>query len=186
MFISGWRQWMKRLATSTRRGRRPQRKFQPRIEMMEKREVPTITPTNQAISFIEGISNPVVVASFQDTTPSLASQYTADINWGDGSPHTAGTVSFDNGTSVFTVTASHAYAEETPLLMPNAVTVQIQETANDMDSATANSTALPETRSATAVSDDIPRRFFSPSSNIGHPTPSVISPRPCRGCGSWP
>ena len=53
--------------------------------------------------------NNVTVATFTDTdTGALASDFTAIVDWGDGSS-TAGTIAGSNG--VFTVTGSHTYAQ---------------------------------------------------------------------------
>jgi FG-GAP-like repeat len=57
------------------------------------------------------VVNPVVVATFADTSGSLpSSDYTANIDWGDETT-TTGTVSGANG-GPFTVTGSHTYADE--------------------------------------------------------------------------
>jgi hypothetical protein len=85
--------------------------------------------SNQAVSFIEGIANPVVVATFTDSTPSPTSDYSAAVDWGDGSPVTTGIGSVLNGT--YFATASHAYTEESTLAIPITVavlTVAIVET----------------------------------------------------------
>ena len=37
--------------------------------------------------------------------------YSASINWGDGNT-SAGTITFDSGTGIFTVSGSNTYAEE--------------------------------------------------------------------------
>jgi hypothetical protein len=53
--------------------------------------------------------NGVTVATFGDNSGDTASQFTAAINWGDGTT-TAGTVAGSSGS--FTVTGSHTYADE--------------------------------------------------------------------------
>jgi hypothetical protein len=53
--------------------------------------------------------NGVTVATFGDNSGDTASQFTAAINWGDGTT-TAGTVS--GGSGSFTVTGTHTYADE--------------------------------------------------------------------------
>jgi len=52
------------------------------------------------------------IATFTDPGgPEPTTDYTATINWGDGSS-SAGAISFDTASGVFTVAASHLYAEE--------------------------------------------------------------------------
>ena len=61
------------------------------------------------------------VATFSDADPAgTASDYTATINWGDGTPTSAGVIS---GTGPFTVTGSHTY----PSAGPKTVTVTIND-----------------------------------------------------------
>lgn len=70
---------------------------------------PTATPVS--ITATEGITFNGTVATFTDTTPNVTSgSYTATIIWGDGQS-SGGTVSGTQATG-FTVTGSHAYAEE--------------------------------------------------------------------------
>jgi hypothetical protein len=50
-------------------------------------------------------------ANFTDNSgPLAAANYTATINWGDGTPATSGTITFANG--IFAVQGSHTYAQE--------------------------------------------------------------------------
>lgn len=75
---------------------------------------PTITFTGpSSISSTEGATFTGTVTTFTDTnTASTASEYSAEINWGDGSM-SAGTVSSTNATGgPYTVSGSHTYAEE--------------------------------------------------------------------------
>jgi hypothetical protein len=77
------------------------------------------------------------VATFTDPNPSAqASEYSASVNWGDGTPATAGTVSGPTG-GPFTVSGSHTYGDEGSY----PVTVTITDTDNPANSATANDTA---------------------------------------------
>jgi photosystem II stability/assembly factor-like uncharacterized protein len=56
---------------------------------------------------------PVEVATFTDPTPGphLAASYAATIDWGDGTPDTAGIV-IEDASGVFHVSGSHTYGEE--------------------------------------------------------------------------
>jgi hypothetical protein len=61
------------------------------------------------------------VATFTDPAGGPPSNYVASINWGDGSPITAGTITLSGGT--FTVSGSHTYSEEgAPILQVTAGT----------------------------------------------------------------
>jgi hypothetical protein len=74
-------------------------------------ELNVVTANASSISAVEGIAFSGTVATFfsSDTT-TLATQYAATINWGDGTPTTTGTVSGASGS--FKVTGTHTYAEE--------------------------------------------------------------------------
>ncbi len=85
---------------------------------------PAVTPTGGfSFSAVEGaLSASQTVATFtdpggaepnaSDPDPDLTHHYTATIDWGDGTPTSAGTITFDSGTGVFTVSAAHLYGEE--------------------------------------------------------------------------
>ncbi len=71
-------------------------------------------------SAVEGTPSPVQpVATFTDPGGAEGpANYTATINWGDGTAATAGTVTASGGT--FTVSGSHQYAEESSGEHPNS------------------------------------------------------------------
>jgi hypothetical protein len=99
---------------------------------------PVVDAQGLTLNAIEGVNTGVVdVATFTD--PGGAGplgDYSADINWGDGSPSSAGTITFDAGTSVFTIHGSHTYAEDGTQL----ITVTVHRVA--APDATVNSTAI--------------------------------------------
>src|SRR5438105_5022445 len=77
--------------------RRKPSRFRPTAERLEDRCVPTITAS--PVSGIEGTEGtPLVnvqVATFIETdTAEVASDFTASVDWGDGTPPTPGTVTF--------------------------------------------------------------------------------------------
>jgi hypothetical protein len=79
--------------------------------------VPKIGPINNA-----------VVAHFTDSGgPEVVGNYTASIDWGDGTAASQGTVTLDNGT--FTVTGSHTFT--LPGRFPMSVTVKDEGGATD-------------------------------------------------------
>jgi len=111
----------------------------------------TITPvTTPTISATEGTAfSSTAVATFSDTDhTAVASDFTAAINWGDGSSATAGTVTGSAGT--FTVGGSHLYSDE---LATGTATVTLTETTPNTATGVATGTAsAAEADTLTAVS----------------------------------
>jgi uncharacterized protein (TIGR03118 family) len=74
---------------------------------------PIVTTTGDLST--EGKALPYLVASFIDSDPNARSgNFTAVIDWGDGSPTTPGSIAshgFVNGQPLFDVTANHTYLE---------------------------------------------------------------------------
>jgi hypothetical protein len=111
----------------------------PQLERLEDRWIPTITATGTQLIAAEQLTQNFQVATFTDTDPSPVTDYSATIDWGDGTT-TAGTVS-QSGNS-FKVNGTHTYAEEVAASTPEQLTVTIQENNGaDQDTATAQSTA---------------------------------------------
>ena len=101
---------------------------------MEDRWVPTINATfAPQANFTEGNAGPgAVLATFIDTTPHAANQYNAVVtNWGDS---TSSTVIVTLSGSTYTLTGSHAYADE---LTAGTISLSITDT---VDSDTASGT----------------------------------------------
>src|SRR5205823_5369346 len=73
---------------------------------------PVVATGGVSINAIEGTSTGnQVLATFTDPgTPGPTSEYTASIDWGDGSTTTAGTITLNTG--VFSVSGAHAYAKK--------------------------------------------------------------------------
>ena len=105
------------------------------LERLEDRTVPSITVTGQNLTPSESVPEPLMAATFTDTTPSPVANYNATIDWGDGTL-TAGTVTGTAG-GPFTVTGTHTYAEDGS----DTITVTVTETADDMDTASGTGTA---------------------------------------------
>ena len=92
-----------------------------------------ITASGTSVAATEGQSFTGNVATFTDPdTNATASEYSATINWGDGTTST-GTISGTGGN--FTVSGSHTYAEEGS----QTATVTITDTDNTSNQATASS-----------------------------------------------
>jgi PKD repeat protein len=140
MFLFSWRSWLKRTFSTARRKprARPRPTYRPRVEDLEVRWVPSINLTTSPISATEGASATVMVATFTDTTPSLATDYTGTVDWGDGTT-TAAMISALGGN--FTVTGTHTFAEETLAGAPLTATVTINENVGDLDTASGTTTA---------------------------------------------
>ncbi|MGZ6637137.1 MAG: hypothetical protein ACXVII_30020 [Solirubrobacteraceae bacterium] len=99
-------------------------------------EAPIIA-TGTTFSATEGASFSGTVATFTDPDPaSTAGEYSASINWGDGSPTSSGTITSSGGGN-FTVGGTHTYAEEGTY----TVTVTITDVDNASNTATTTSTA---------------------------------------------
>jgi len=98
---------------------------------------PPITAKGSPVTAVEAAAfNAQKVASFADPTSySTAGEYSASINWGDGSS-SAGTI-VKTADGEFDVLGSHTYAEEGT----SPVTVTITDTDNPDNSATATTTA---------------------------------------------
>ena len=121
----------------------------------------TVTPT-------EGASFTGTVASFKDPdTSDGASDYTATINWGDGTPTTNGTT-VDDGGGAFHVTGTHTYAEEGS----NPVTVTVQ----DKDTTNVTSTARSSANVADAALHATPRQ--NSATTDSPPVPLLLWPNP--------
>ena len=63
---------------------------------------------NQAVATFTDPGGPEPNAS-DPVPPTIAGHYAATINWGDGTPSTPGTITFDAITGVFTVSGDHTY-----------------------------------------------------------------------------
>jgi len=119
-----------------------------------------ITASGTTVSATEGASFSGEVATFTDPdAAATASEYSATIDWGDGSATTAGTIGGSAGS--FSVSGTHTYAEEGPY----SVTVTITDVDNAGNTATANSTATVADAALHAGTFTVP-----PSTSLGNPT----------------
>ncbi len=81
------------------------------------------------------------VASFRDLNPGAPlSDFTVGVDWGDGTPPTAGVVSGPGPDGMFTVTASHVYEEEGTF----QITVRIRDIGGQTAAATSIATVAEE------------------------------------------
>ena len=97
---------------------------------------PLVTAAGKTVGATEGEKFCAIVATFKDPdTSASASEYTARLDWGDGSSTTAGTISVKGGS--FRVRGCHTYAEEGSYKIKATIT----DTDNTSNTATANSTA---------------------------------------------
>jgi hypothetical protein len=94
-----------------------------------------LTGTAAAVSSVEGMPFSGAVATFTDVNPSsTVSDFTATIDWGDGSGATLGIVTLAAG--VFSVSALHVYAEEGSY----AITVTIMDVGGASTTVTSTAT----------------------------------------------
>jgi hypothetical protein len=101
-----------------------------------------LTPSGTTITPIEGNSFTVVVGSFTDANiAALPSDFTATIDWGDGSGVSAASAIISTGGGGFDVSGSHTYADEGSFSITVTVTdvggssTTINSTANVADAA---------------------------------------------------
>src|SRR5207245_579927 len=82
----------------------------------------------------------VVVATFTSPTPAQASNFSASIDWGDGTT-SPGTITGPDQNGEFTVLGSHTYAEEGEVEVDAVDAFPVTVTITDGTSATVTSTA---------------------------------------------
>lgn len=112
--------------------------------------VPILSGSAVSFSAQEGTSVSPTVATFTDNTSDQPVDFTASIDWGDGT-HTTGSVNangFDSGN--FTVTGTHTYAEAGSY--PTSVTINDADGETTTVSGSATVTDAPLTGSAINVS----------------------------------
>ena len=128
----------KLLRRPLRPGFRPTSARRPLLEALESRCLLAVTVTGKVISLTEGVGAAATVASFTSNDPpiQLATNYSASIDWGDGTT-TAGNISA-NGAGGFDVTGTHTYGIGLPT--PFVGSVIVQDTV-DSTSGSANFTA---------------------------------------------
>ncbi|HEY8752080.1 MAG TPA: hypothetical protein VIM40_00315 [Arthrobacter sp.] len=96
----------------------------------------------KTISTTEGAAFTGTVAGFTDANPTATIEdFTASINWGDGSPATTGTVTGPTG-GPFTINGSHTYTDEGSYSIKTAVTDKGGSTATPEGNATVADAAL--------------------------------------------
>src|SRR3954469_6775409 len=110
MLLSWLRNWSRRPQASPRPRRT--RRYLPALEGLESRWTPSVTPTRLTFLMTEGTATTPIVASFtsNDPTPQNAANYSASINWGDGTT-VSGSVTA-NLSGGFNVSGTHTYTEE--------------------------------------------------------------------------
>ena len=123
-----------------------------------------ITAAGSPVAATEGALFTGTVATINDPTPtSTAAEYTASIDWGDGSPVAAGTVLGSGGS--FTVYGTHTYAEEGSY----TVTTTVSDVDTPTNGATATSTATvadAALRSACAAAGTSGTTFAGPTASL--------------------
>jgi len=121
----------------------------------ERADATTITAFPVDFAVAEQSAFNGAVATFEDDNPAATpADFTATIDWGDGSPTTAGTIGSSSG--AFVVIGQHTYADEGSF----TVTVTIADVAPGTGTATATDTA---TVNEADVLSGTPTSFSAPS-----------------------
>jgi len=124
-----------------------------------------ITAGATTFSATEGASFSGAVATFTDPdTAATASEYSATVDWGDGSATSAGSISGSAGS--FSVAGTHTYTEEGSY----SVTVTIKDVDDAGNTDTANSTATVADAALHAGTLTVPS-----STSLGAPTNASFS-----------
>jgi hypothetical protein len=120
----------------------------------------------------EGQSFTGTVASFTDSDANAtAGEYSATVDWGDGSPLDTTATITQNADGSFSVNGTHTYAEEGTY----TVKVTITDTDNASNTATVNSTANvgdAALRATCAAAPFSPLAFSGPTANLTDANPS--------------
>lgn len=107
-----------------------------------------------SISSTAGIAFTTSVATFADAdTTSAASDFTANINWGDSTPLATGTVTGSNGN--FTVSGTHTYASAGPF----SVVVNVTDVGGSTAMITSSATISKDGSTTTLMSSSNPSLF---------------------------
>lgn len=103
-------------------------------------DVPLVGTSGPTFQAVEGnLSSSQVLATFTDPgvveSLSTPGAYGATIDWGDGTSATAGTLTFDGKSQIFTVSGQHTYVEDG--IYPLTITLSHDQAANVTVSGTA-------------------------------------------------
>src|SRR5205823_8080603 len=126
-----------------------------------------IAASGTTFSATEGASFSGPVASFTDPdTAATSTEYSATIDWGDGSPlDTAAVIAGGaGGAGSFTVSGTHTYGDEGTY----AVTVTVTDVDNTSNTATANSTANVDDAALAATCSNSPVSSTSFSGSVAN------------------
>lgn len=151
------------LAATDQRGAGFPRVFNGAVDIGAVERSPDLTPTGGfTVLGTEGIpGTSQTVATFTDRLgPDVVANYSATIDWGDGAPPSAGTITVAG--SVFTVVGNHAYAEE------GTFTITVTMTHLSTPTATTTSSAIISDPAVTATGG------FTVTGGIGVPLSSQM------------
>ncbi|HET6882333.1 MAG TPA: TIGR03118 family protein [Pirellulales bacterium] len=121
-----------------------------------------LTGTGLTVSATPGVTFTGTVATFTDvSTAATAGDFTATIDWGDGSSTTGGSVTGSNGT--FTVSGSHAYSQ----IGSDVVRVTLSDKTPGTATATATGLASVTTTTTTTATATISGEVFNDFNDDG-------------------
>jgi hypothetical protein len=134
-----------------------------KIAFQAKVAAAALSATGVPVSATAGVQFTGTVATFTDANPeSLASDFTATIDWGDGASTTAGTIGSAAGGG-FTITGSHTYASGGAY----ATSIEIKDVGGATTTATSTATVAGTTGS--------PPPPTAPPTLVTTPPPTVLT-----------
>ncbi|MGI0088280.1 MAG: beta strand repeat-containing protein [Nitrosotalea sp.] len=132
-----------------------------------------LTATSSNISPVNGVSFTGIVTHFTDANPTaVASDFTATINWGDGSSPTSGVIA-SNPSGGFDVSGSHTYSSSGS----ETLSITIHDAGGSSATATATATVVgaPLIATATNISSEEGNLFTGMLAHFTDADPGVVA-----------
>lgn len=155
MFLSFWSR--RPTKVKSRPARRRRRRFQPGVAALEPRillTVQAISPST-TLAFTERTGNSPSLGTFQSPDAPVANAINAQIDWGDGTV-SPGTINVNpTGVDTFSVTGTHAYADETAAGAPLPITVVVTDTVDNTSATLVDAAAVADFDQLSARPQDV-------------------------------
>jgi uncharacterized protein (TIGR03118 family) len=171
MFWNPWRRWLR--SPQPQSGRRTRRRpaVRPHLEYLENRTVPAVSPvvTGLAITPVEGTPFSGNVATFTDaTTGSTAANFSAAVNFGDGTPPvTVTSTASVNGQIIADPTVTGQFDVQTTHTFPTDGQFSVVTTVTDTRTgATGTSASFTQTNLVTDNQTILTGMGFAPAANV--------------------
>jgi PKD domain len=137
-------------------------------------QTPVLTPA-PGFTSTEGVSITAAVATLSDSDTTVGGDFTATINWGDGS-QTAGTVAPVSGQPThFTINGTHTYADEGNFIQTITVTDSDSGTVSTTSTATVVDAALAGTGGFTLTGTEGPTSILGTGTDIAPASGTVAT-----------